>query len=142
MKFSLLLLFIIAFFSYPALSQARISSGDASRHIGERVSIAGKIYSAKVFTRPQQTILYMGGNYPNQHLTLVINQDERKNFSVKTEDYLLNKRVNVTGRLIDVDGRTEMVVNDITEIRSEENSGEFEVKPMDVSGFSRFFDEE
>ena len=72
----------------------------------------------------------------------MINQEERKNFSVKTEDYLLNKRVNVTGRLIDVDGRTEMVVNDIAEIRSEETSGEFEVKPLDVSGFSRFFDEE
>ena len=59
MKFTLLFLFIIASFSYPVFSQARISSGDASKDIAERVTIAGKIYSAKVFTRPQQTILYM-----------------------------------------------------------------------------------
>jgi DNA/RNA endonuclease YhcR with UshA esterase domain len=143
MKKYLLLSVPAIIFSLASFAQTRISAADASKHIGERVTINGRIFSGKAGAANRaQTVLHLGAAYPNQQLTIVISQEDRKNFSYKPEDYLLNKRVTVTGRLVDLDGKPEIIVNDSGDIRTDESSTEPEFKPLDVSGFSRFFEED
>ena len=138
--------FIIFVFccSIVAHAQSRIPSIEAQKHVGERVTVTGKIVGAKVVSasRSRQTILYMGSAFPNQHLALVIQQDDRKYFPYKPEEFLLNKRVSVTGKLVDTEGRTEMVLNDAGDVKAEGPGEEPGIKPMDVGTFSRFFEED
>jgi protein TonB len=52
----------------------------------------------------------MGAAYPNQLLTLVINNKDRVNFTSPPESYYLNKQISVTGRVQLYRGQPQIVV--------------------------------
>lgn len=124
-----------------AHAQSRIPSIEAQKYVGERVTITGKIVGAKIISafRSRQTILYTGSAFPNQHLALVIQQEDRKYFPYKPEEFLMNKRVSVTGKLVDTEGRTEMLLNDAGDIKAEGPGDEPGIKTHGCRHFQPFF---
>ncbi|WP_207496687.1 SH3 domain-containing protein [Aridibaculum aurantiacum] len=95
-----------------ANSQVSINAIDAKKHIGEVVSICGKIYSAKFLpsSKNQPTLLNLGGNYPNQLVTIAIFEGDRNKFPFKPEEYYPNTDVCVTGKLVEYRGMPEIIV--------------------------------
>jgi DNA/RNA endonuclease YhcR with UshA esterase domain len=145
MRKTLLSIFIATFVILGSLAaQSNISAKEARKHIGEKVNIHGRVSKGEVRQtgNKKTTVLNIeGGN----DLTIVINDDARKNFSNKPEEFYTNKNVTVTGKVIGTNGKAEIAVNRPEDIKVEQavtGGGELELKPMDINGITRYFDKD
>ena len=100
-----------------ASAQTKIPSKQATKHIGETVMVCDKVYGTKFFDESGLTLLDLGGNHPNQYLTVVINKADRGKFKNKPEDYFKGTNVCVTGKIIDYHGKPEIVVTDSKDLK-------------------------
>ena len=105
-----------------SFGQVNISAAEAKNHTDQVITVCDRIVDAKYLdnsmTKP--TLLNLGAAYPNHLLTIVINFDDRKNFSFNPEEFYLNKRVCVTGRVSDFKGKPQIVVITPAEIKIDE----------------------
>ena len=111
-------LFICCISAY-TFSQGYIKCEDAKKHIGETISVCGKVYSGSFLekSKTKPTLLNMGAAYPDQMLTILVPLEYRKNFSVKPEDFFIDKEICVTGKIIDYKGRAEIIISSPSEIQ-------------------------
>ncbi|HVV56608.1 MAG TPA: hypothetical protein VHC47_14840 [Mucilaginibacter sp.] len=103
------------------LAQTHIPAKDAAKHLNETVTICDKIYSTKEFDNTGMVLLDMGGNHPDQYLTIVIRGEDKSKFASKPEDYYRGKMVCVTGKLIDYKGKPEIIVNSQDQLKPSTN---------------------
>ena len=102
--------------AFTKLSAQNITAQNAAKHIGEKITICGKIFGGRYFENNEKTLLNMGGAYPNHTLTVVIEGADRKKFSTKPEDFYLNKEVCITGEIKDFKGKPEVQVTEVKQI--------------------------
>ena len=123
-------------------AQTKINIDDASKHIGEVVTICDKVYSGRFLdnAKTQPTLLNMGAAFPNHKLTVLINIDHRKNFPGKPEDTYAGKNVCITGKLIDYKGKPEMILTKPEDIQIQSEGGGGEIKPNDITNFHPFIE--
>jgi hypothetical protein len=74
---------------------------DAAQHVGDTITVCGKIFTARYLENvdSKPTLLNMGAAYPNQLLTLVIYEADRKIFADTPESFYRGKEVCVTGKI-------------------------------------------
>lgn len=123
------------------IAQSNISINDAGKNIGKKVSICGKVSGGRFLTNTKPTLLNLDGPTVNR-LTIVINPEDRKNFPYKPEEYFTNKNVCVTGKVIESNGKPQLSVHNPDDFELNEGGGDIEIKPMDFSGFNRYFNDE
>ena len=111
-----LVLLAITGFATLKLSAQNITPQDAAKHIGEKVTVCGKIFGGRFFEQNEKTLLNMGAAYPNHTLTIVIAGADRKKFDTKPEEFYTNKEVCITGEVRDFKGKPEVQVTEITQI--------------------------
>lgn len=143
MKKILFLLMIALVVSFPLLAQKRITADEANKYIGEKVTVTGKILGGKFYdkSRNQPTVLNMG-SISTPAVNIVIPVDDRKNFPYKPEEYFSQKRVSVTGRVSSANGKPEIFIDSVEDIKLvEAQGGGVEIKPLDFESFNRFFNE-
>lgn len=111
MKICVLILCPLFFFASPTHSQDTIRIEDVAKHIGDSVTVCGKIYGGIFIEsiKKQPTFLNMGAPYPNHLLTIVIWKTERHFFKKPPETALINREVCMTGRIIEYNGKPEIV---------------------------------
>jgi len=94
-------LFISFLFISLAVFSQTIAVEDVKNHVGETITILGKIadgrYLGSVAKKP--TLLNVNKPYPNQPLTVIIYGGNRNSFGYKPEEALMNKNVFVTGKV-------------------------------------------
>ena len=95
--------------SKPIAFAGTITPDQAAFHIGEQVTVCGKVYGTR-FLNNGPTFLNMGAEYPDNPFTAVIMFDKRSSFSYKPEDFLKGKTVCVTGVVKNYKGKPEIVV--------------------------------
>ena len=105
-----ILLFALIVTGQQVFCQTRIAAADASKHIGDSVSIEDKIYSAKVFDNGM-TLLNVGGKFPNHLLVLMIQPKVKALFTFKPEEQL-NRWVRMVGKITDYKGKPQIVISD------------------------------
>lgn len=112
-------------YTFYTTAQTKVPIEEASKHIGETVTICDKVYGAKFLetSKTQPTFLDLGGNVPNQKLTIVISFDDRKNFTGKPEETFVGKNVCVTGKLVDYKGKPEIIVTRPEDITAHDDGG-------------------
>lgn len=86
-----------------------ISPDQAAAHIGETVTVCGKVYSTKLLSNGP-TFINMGAEYPDNPFTAVIMFNKRGSFSYKPEEYLKGKMICVIGVVKNYKGKSEIVV--------------------------------
>ena len=93
-------------------AQQKIAPTEAMNHVGKTVSICDVVTSSKYLNNSvsKVTLLNMGGAYPNQAFTIVIDGEARKNFSYNPEAFLLRKLVCVSGKIEVYNGKPQMHV--------------------------------
>jgi micrococcal nuclease len=98
--------------------QSAVPAKDAAKHIGEKVTICDKVYGVRYFEngKDQPTLVNMGDAYPNNPFTFVIYGEDRKKFSWKPEEFLIDKAVCVTGEVKDYRGKPQIVVSDTAQL--------------------------
>jgi len=113
-----LLSFVFVLSIAVAVGQSSIPAKDAAKHIGEKVTICDKVYGGRYFEsgKDQPTLLNMGDAYPNNPFTFVVYGEDRKKFSWKPEEYLIDKEVCVTGEVKEYRGKPQIVVSDTAQL--------------------------
>ncbi len=99
------------FFVAAVTAQTSIKLEDVSKHIGDSVTVCGKVAGMRYFenSKNKPTFLNIGANHPNQSLTVVIWENARSLFTSKVED-LMDKEICITGRIILYKERPEIVI--------------------------------
>lgn len=99
-------------------AQNNVPIDEVSKHIGETVTICDKIYEGKFIenSKTQPTFLKMG-DISKHRITILINFDDRKNFTDKPEIYYPEKDVCITGRVMEVKGKPQIIIRKPTEIQ-------------------------
>jgi hypothetical protein len=107
----IIITFLSFFCAITVAAQTSIKLEDVSRHIGDSVTVCGKVEGMKYFenSKNKPTFLNVGADHPNQLLTVVIWETTRALFTTKVED-LKNKEVCITGRIILYKERPEIVI--------------------------------
>lgn len=114
-----LLIFPALFISLYGAAQNKISVGEAAKHIGEVVTICDKINETEFAEnlKAPVTFLKMGGGFFTHKLNIVINFKDRKNFTEKPEAYYLEKDVCITGKVVELNGKPQIIISKPTEIQ-------------------------
>ncbi|MDB5125641.1 MAG: hypothetical protein JWP94_3770 [Mucilaginibacter sp.] len=97
--------------SFNASAQGTIAVKDAGKHIGQTVKICDKVYGGKFISVSNITVLYLGGDYPNQALTVIISGAGRSTFKGRPEVDDKGKDFIVTGKLINYQGKPGIVIS-------------------------------
>ena len=102
-------------------AQQKIDLGEVDKHIGDSVTVCGKIFGGKFLSSSnnQPTFLNMGAEYPNQLLSIVIWGNTRKLFSYKPEEKLKNKNVCVTGKIETYKNKPQIVIQQVQQIQEQ-----------------------
>lgn len=116
-KIILLTGIFIAVTGVKTFSQTTIAAKDAARHINEKVTICDQVYGGKFLSASNLTLIDVGGNHPNELLTLIIKGDDRKKFKTAPEDDLKGKKVCITGQLIAYKGKPEIEITNPEQIK-------------------------
>lgn len=95
-----------------------ISALEASAHIGETLTVCGRVASARYvyWTRGQPTFLNLDQPYPNQVFTVVIWSLDRPKFGIPPEERFQGKPICVTGHIEEVEGLPRIEVNEPAQI--------------------------
>lgn len=104
----------------PVTTQA-IPCEKAKDHIGERTTVYGIVASTNYATgsKGKPTFLNLGKPYPNQIFTVLIWDNNRKNFSNSPEIYYKGKTIYVTGLIVPYQGVPEIEVTSPSQIREQ-----------------------
>jgi micrococcal nuclease len=121
MKKTVIFCLFISLWSLRAFSQKTIEAKDAAKHINETVTICDKVYGGKYFGASNMTLLDVGGAHPNEYLTLVIKGDDNKKFKGQADEIFRNKKICVTGKIIDYKGKPEIEITEPDQIRELSN---------------------
>lgn len=116
-------LFLIGLFSFvAAYSQTNIKLEDLKSHIGDSVTVCGKVYSGRYLqsSNNSPTFLNIGAKYPDQLLTVVIWGDARKEFTGKPEDDYTNKEVCITGKVELYKDKPQIVIRKSSQLKLKE----------------------
>ncbi|MDR3714573.1 MAG: hypothetical protein P4L51_17300 [Puia sp.] len=102
-----------------ARAQSAIQLADAGKHVGDSVTVSGKVFGARYLESgaKQPTLINLGGAYPHQLLTVVIFGPERKLFSFKPEEQFLNKNLTVSGKIELFKGKPQIVIHQAAQVR-------------------------
>ena len=79
-------------------------------------SVCDKMFGGKFLESSQITLLNLGGNYPNQKITIVIKGADRNKFKTPRETLFAGKTICVKGRIQIYRGRPEILVSDPQQI--------------------------
>jgi micrococcal nuclease len=117
MKKLLILTAFAALFIYKASAQATIAVKNAARHIGQTVKICDKVVDGKLITPSNATQLDIGGDNPNQQLTIMIPAADRAKFKGHPEVDYRGKDIIVTGKLATYKGKPQIIVSNPKQIK-------------------------
>ena len=110
------LFFFVAFLltSYLAKSQTLILAKDVSQYIGKNVTVCDSVYGAKALDK--LTLINIGGSYPKELLTVVVNKEDISKFSSEPASMFLGNKVCVTGIISEFKGKFQIVVTEPKQI--------------------------
>jgi hypothetical protein len=111
----LIIISAILISSFTPSSQKLVAAKDAAKYIGKKVTICDKVYSTKPEGRV--TCLYLGGDYPNQLLAVMIKDGAGSKFKGKPEIDFRGKDVCVTGVVVNDKGKPEIAVSSPKQIK-------------------------
>ncbi|MDB5025593.1 MAG: hypothetical protein JWP78_3348 [Mucilaginibacter sp.] len=96
-------------------AQGIVPAKYALRHLGKKVTICDKVYGAN--SNSNATFLYLGGDYPEQLLTIIIKPGELAKFKAHPGTDFKGKDIYVTGVIISDKGKAQIVVTNPKQIR-------------------------
>ena len=87
-----------------------ISVFDAKYNLGEVAMIYGRVYATWYNNETDDYLLFFGGDFPYQQLTVVVPGHIARKYSWRPEKYFLGEHLTITGLITTYDGSPEVVV--------------------------------
>ncbi len=98
----------------PALAET-IPAAEAKNHIDKDVTVEGVVSEVHHAASGRAIFIEIGGRYPSNPFSAVIFKDEFSKFP--TVDSLAGKTVDITGRIKEYRGRTEIILSDPAQLK-------------------------
>jgi hypothetical protein len=107
MRYLLTLLCVILFSVSNA--QTEVKAEDLKSRVGDTIKFCGKVFTARLMERSAKTPTFINidAAYPNQ----VVLGDDRKNFKNQPEEFYLNKKVCIVGKLETFKDQLQIVIH-------------------------------
>lgn len=106
------LIFLLGISAPFVSAQTTITIEQIPDFIDKKVKVCGKIYGSYVTkTDPPVTLLNLGGQYPDNPLTLAVFAEDLKKFSYVPADFLPDKNVCATGKIVLYKEKPEIILN-------------------------------
>lgn len=113
------LVFILFCLSQNAYSQ-KVTLENIADYDGQTVTIREKVQSTYLSNKGKKTAFLCFGNpYPNETFKVVIFEAALQKFSYVPTEFLKDKMVSITGKVVLYKGRPEMIISDEQQIRIE-----------------------
>jgi len=111
--------FVLLLIASAGFSQSTVTAAEAGKHVGEKITVCDKVFGGRFLenANDQPTLINMGDAWPNNPFTFVIFGDNRKKFSYKPEDFLVNKQVCVTGEIKTYRDKPQIIVTDTSQVK-------------------------
>jgi hypothetical protein len=110
----LLFLLLLATFTFSAFAQKEIKLEEVNTHIGDSVSISAKIDGVKVFVdddkKPTRVLLNLGGTYPDQILTIVVDPSYAMDGKTMPGDNAKGSTVKAIGTIVKYKGKPQILI--------------------------------
>ena len=119
MKTNLGILILIVMLPFFGLSQKIITADQASKHVGEKATVCGKVMGVKYSSssKGSPTFINIDKPYPNQLLTIIIWGSDRKTFSDTPENLYSGKNICITGTITQYKGDPQITVKNQDQIK-------------------------
>lgn len=115
------LFIVLAIALLPAFkaSAQTVAAKDALKHIGKKVTICDKVYGVKRadHLKAKVIILYLGGDYPNQLVTVVTISEDNGSPTNRSEADYKGKDICVTGVIVNNKGKAQITVTEPKQVR-------------------------
>lgn len=119
---NLITIAIVLFKFNPLYSQNLISIDSLSSNLNKVVTICDSVASYNVSKGKDPNIyISLGKPFPDQKLSIVIFTHSKDTFSYNPPQYLLNRKVCVTGKLTEYKGRKQIIWNRETRLKVKDN---------------------
>lgn len=93
------------------LPKGKFNTAQAKYHIGEKITVCGKVVSTKYAEKSGATFINLDRKFPDQIFTIQIWKDARTNFSYAPEVDLQGKTVCVTGKITENQGVATVTIS-------------------------------
>lgn len=114
------ILFSCAFLAFGIVAgQTTVAASDLKYCDGKVITVCQVVTSTFMTKTPEKTTFLNFGNFPNQLFTVVIYEEDLKNFKYNPAEFLKGKEICVIGDVIVRDSGPEIIV---------ENQGQIEIK--------------
>jgi len=100
--------------AYFAKGQTLILAKDIGQNIGKNVTICDSVYGTKAFEKI--TLLNIGGDFPNELFTVVVNKADEAKFTGKPSALFIGNNICVTGTVSEYKGKMQIVVTEPKQI--------------------------
>jgi DNA/RNA endonuclease YhcR with UshA esterase domain len=121
MKLLTKIFFLLLIFACCALCQAKITPAKAKDNIGKQVIVKGKIEQV-VKSTAGNYFFNMGGKFPHNKFAAVIFKADAKKFG-RLNTYE-GKVVEISGRIREYNGKPEIILDSLTQIKIVQKSNE------------------
>src|SRR5688500_7619839 len=112
------ILFFCAFLTFGVVNgQTTVAATDLKYCEGKIITVCHKVTGTFMTKVPEKTTFISFGNFPNQLFTVVIYEEDLKNFSCTPAEFLKGKNICVTGDVIMRDSGPEIIVEHEEQIR-------------------------
>lgn len=104
--------------AYTVSAQQTIKLDELSNHIGDSVIVSGKVFGGRYLSKSENapTFLNVGGDFPNQLLTLIVWGKDRSNFKTAPEEAYKGRHVQVAGKVELHRGKPQITLYNDTQI--------------------------
>jgi hypothetical protein len=99
------------------VSAQTVPAKDALKHTGKKVTICDKVYGVKITDNKKEAALYLGGDYPNQLVTVIAIGDDQVNAKNRSEADYKGKDICVTGIIVNNKGKAQITVTEPKQVR-------------------------
>jgi len=97
-------------------AQTKIELTDVSKHVGDSVIVKGKVFGLKEVDGGRLLLINLGGAYPKELLTIVLQKDVQKVLAEPLKGEL--QEIAVAGKIELFKTKPQIVVSDPTQIQS------------------------
>ncbi|GGI26302.1 hypothetical protein [Pedobacter mendelii] len=109
--FLIICLLTLGFF---AKSQTLVLAKDVAQYVGKNVTVCDSVFSTKALEK--LTLINLGGVYPKELLTVVINKEDVIKFSSEPASMFLGNNLYVTGTITEFKGKFQIIVSEPKQI--------------------------
>ncbi|RNL52421.1 single stranded DNA-binding domain-containing protein [Pedobacter jejuensis] len=110
----LFLIICLITLGYFAKSQTLVLAKDVSQYVGKNITVCDSVYGTKALD--ELTLINLGGTYPKELLTIVVNKEDAIKFSSEPASMYLGNKLCVTGIVSEYKGKFQIVVTEPKQI--------------------------